>query len=526
MASGDIIFSDPFTEASTDTELNSHAPATGTSWTRIHQTGSETIKAVAASDTARATAQSLSKGAAYTADGSYPSADYHVLSTFTGVTTSSGDEQRLYIRYAAQAADGYYAVSPVNSTASPTIIVKGSGASSETILRSVEYDTSRLVNGTVILLEAIGSDIALFEGEVCVELYVSDSAVTAAGKAALGMGAFWADTGGDTNSDMINDDFQVIAVGANNTGWLNPTTTGENTNDFTNPSNAYSSNNTDATRQLTSANTYYSQDYGDFSINTSAANATGIQVFLECAVDDNSGQTYTLRMELSKDNGASWVTSKTITGHDWVEAVNVDTFFIFGHARSLWGQTWTPTDLDNDHFRIRFSAQSSVTLKNIAVDHIKVRVFYDAPAVSAAVTGTITPTATEADIVAGGKTIIITLTGDTWVTAGATFDAQRQNIIDGLDAAASPAGGWNAEVQGNANVTDVVRTSNTVVTITLEAFGSYDISSTETITVTVPGSALTGGNPLTGSPTFTVTAVGSAILKDIIGFLGIIPFAR
>lgn len=126
-------------------------------------------------------------------------------------------------------------------------------------------------------------------------------------------------------------------------------------------------------------------------------------------------------------------------------------------------------------------------------------------AATAAVTGTITPSSTEADIVAGGKTIIITLTGDTWVASGATFDAQRQNIINGLDAASSPAGGWNNEVQANANVTDVVRTSDTVVTITLEAFGSYDISSTETITVTVPSTAVSLGAAITASPTFTIT---------------------
>jgi len=34
---------------------------------------------------------------------------------------------------------------------------------------------------------------------------------------------------------------------------------------------------------------------------------------------------------------------------------------------------------------------------------------------SAAITGTATESITEADIVTGGKTIIITLTGDTWI---------------------------------------------------------------------------------------------------------------
>lgn len=127
---------------------------------------------------------------------------------------------------------------------------------------------------------------------------------------------------------------------------------------------------------------------------------------------------------------------------------------------------------------------------------------------SAAITGTATATIDEADIVAGGDTIIITLTGDTWVTAGATFNAQRQNIIDGLDAASSPTNGWNNEVRDNLAVTTVVRTSDTIATITLSAQAGYDISSQEVITVTIPNTALvTSVGDLTGVPTFTVDEV-------------------
>jgi len=85
---------------------------------------------------------------------------------------------------------------------------------------------------------------------------------------------------------------------------------------------------------------------------------------------------------------------------------------------------------------------------------------------TAAITGTATASITKADIVAGGKTIIITLTGDTWVAAGATFDAQRQSIIDNIVSAQSETNGWNA-VRSNIAVAAVVRTSDTVVTITL-----------------------------------------------------------
>lgn len=124
---------------------------------------------------------------------------------------------------------------------------------------------------------------------------------------------------------------------------------------------------------------------------------------------------------------------------------------------------------------------------------------------TAAVTGTLnSATRTQADVVAGGRTIIITLTGDTFVASGATFDAIRADIIAGLDAATSPATGWNTLVRDTLAVTTVVRTSSTVVTITLPAIPLYAITADEVITVTVPASALTLAAPVTATPTITV----------------------
>ena len=70
---------------------------------------------------------------------------------------------------------------------------------------------------------------------------------------------------------------------------------------------------------------------------------------------------------------------------------------------------------------------------------------------TAAVTGTVTDDI-EQDIRSGGSTIILTLTDDTWVAAGAAFDAQRQNIIDGLDSTQAEAAGWDAVVKAGLNV--------------------------------------------------------------------------
>lgn len=130
----------------------------------------------------------------------------------------------------------------------------------------------------------------------------------------------------------------------------------------------------------------------------------------------------------------------------------------------------------------------------------------EAPVKSAALTGTALAGATEQQIVDGGLTIIITLTNDTWVAAGTTFDAQRQNIIDGLTSAQSEATGWNAEVRDNLAVTTVVRTSATVVTITLSASASYDITTNETITATIPATALVGAEAIVATPVIGVSA--------------------
>jgi hypothetical protein len=126
---------------------------------------------------------------------------------------------------------------------------------------------------------------------------------------------------------------------------------------------------------------------------------------------------------------------------------------------------------------------------------------------SCALTGTVT-TAVESNIVAGGKTIVLTLTNSTWVDSGAVFNAIRDDIIAGMDSAQSEAVGWDAVYKANpAGVydTDVVRTNDTVVTVTMSALATYSITADETITVTVPTAALVTTAALVASPTFVIT---------------------
>jgi hypothetical protein len=159
--------------------------------------------------------------------------------------------------------------------------------------------------------------------------------------------------------------------------------------------------------------------------------------------------------------------------------------------------TWSNTT-GSDQSRVGVMTAESAAQPTLSVTHV---------AISAAVTGTIGDGATEQEVRDGSGTIIITLTDDTWVAAGATFDAQRQNIIDGLDSAQSEANGWNNEVRDKIGVTSVVRTSGTIVTVTLSAseVADYQIDSAETITVTVPGGAMVLGGGVTATPTIDIT---------------------
>lgn len=119
-------------------------------------------------------------------------------------------------------------------------------------------------------------------------------------------------------------------------------------------------------------------------------------------------------------------------------------------------------------------------------------------------TGTIT-TATKAQIVAGGRTIILTMpTGYSWVAAGATFDATRAAILAGLVSSGVEANGWNVRVSPALVVGNVVRTSATVVTITLPAVALYNITVPETVTATVPVAAVLTGLDNYTEPSFTI----------------------
>ena len=139
-----------------------------------------------------------------------------------------------------------------------------------------------------------------------------------------------------------------------------------------------------------------------------------------------------------------------------------------GGTSDVWGASLTPTIVNADGFGV--AIWSADTVNTLSVDFITIAITYSVP----------------------------------------TFDDARQAFINGFDGNVAGGTGWDAEVKAKAAVTEVVRTSSTVVTWTIAAQAGYNIASTETITGTIPASILTSGAPITATPTIAITATGGA----------------
>ncbi len=126
----------------------------------------------------------------------------------------------------------------------------------------------------------------------------------------------------------------------------------------------------------------------------------------------------------------------------------------------------------------------------------------------------------EQEIRENENVITLTLTGTQWVDAGPNFDAIRQDIINGFVSEQAETSGWNVEVRDSLDVTNVVRTSDLIVTITIPLKANYDITRQEIITVTVPNSSLnTSASSIISVPIISIDAV-SGYVCSVQGFRG------
>jgi hypothetical protein len=153
-------------------------------------------------------------------------------------------------------------------------------------------------------------------------------------------------------------------IGAD-TGFESPSSTGDPSNQWTNPTNAYVSNN-----NRTYTNTYWAkQSYGGFGFSIpSGATIDGIEYDIEALENPTRGSTLVVG-GLSWDAGSHNVTKNTSP------LTTSETIKVLGGSTDTWGRTWSDTDFSNTNFRAYIGATASI-YDAIQVDHIQVKVYY------------------------------------------------------------------------------------------------------------------------------------------------------
>lgn len=199
------IFSDTFTDTD-GVQLQSHAPATGTGWTRLWGS-SGTLDLVITSNQC-VQEEVLNNGVMYTADATYPSADYEVTFTLVGIVALN--DRPWYVMVRLQDQENMYAVRLEATATESSLYKKVSGT--WTALGSL---FTKPANGSVCKLEIIGTTLKFYDDGVQIAS-ATDSSLSAAGKAGLGGGggAELVTSTDDTHASNIIDTFSVNDLGA------------------------------------------------------------------------------------------------------------------------------------------------------------------------------------------------------------------------------------------------------------------------------------------------------------------------
>ena len=373
--SGDKLLEDTFTDTN-GVNLVDHTPDTGTSWTVAYQAGDGTYgdEEIQSNQTINTTGDS-SEGIGMIFNGTYDS-DYQVVVDLVDIT-GSDDYFSPMIRMTDNGSDnidGYYIHDLSPSTSDDLWLYRVDGNVCTTVTHTFNQGEAGGVvwgDGSTFLFQAVGDTISACNtaDDTC-QVYIEDTGTgVTGGSAGYITGRTPCQPSGDINTANNLDNFVVYEIAANNTGWNDPTTTGETDNSWTNPTNAYSSDGSDATEDTLGQ----MQDYGDFGFDgevTADATIYGIEVKLENA--DNTSNWHDVGIEISFDNGSTWETQKILR---WEGTTDVDG--VGGHARALWGASPTRTDILDSDFRIRLDYQAEQSSSSGArVDHVQARVFW------------------------------------------------------------------------------------------------------------------------------------------------------
>ena len=161
------------------------------------------------------------------------------------------------------------------------------------------------------------------------------------------------------------------------TGWKSPSATGITDNAWTNPTNAYTSNNTYAT-VIPMQNGAFTQDYYNFGFSIPAgATVTGFEVKTEYYMTDTPGANNN-RLYLYKTDRTVW---NGQTGDGYPETKTVEGTDTEGSSSTFpGGESWVVADFSDATFAIAIYIRDSVEAgEDFYCDHVQVKVHYTVP---------------------------------------------------------------------------------------------------------------------------------------------------
>lgn len=161
------------------------------------------------------------------------------------------------------------------------------------------------------------------------------------------------------------------------TGWKSPGTVVDDSSigvdTWSNPANAISSDNTYATCSVVAnymLSHYLKATNFGFSVPTEAT-INGILVEFEVKESLGSDKVSSNGVRIVKGG-----TIGSVNKWDGIEWSTTDTYKSYGSSSDLWGETWTPSDINSSNFGVVLQVSSNSGGGDAYVDHIQIKVYY------------------------------------------------------------------------------------------------------------------------------------------------------
>lgn len=151
---------------------------------------------------------------------------------------------------------------------------------------------------------------------------------------------------------------------------------------WTNPSNANLQSGQYASANVGASGFGSDDDYSEYLVATGfnfqiPTGATILGIVAEFDKSVTSGVAKDWKVRIVK-GGTIGSTDRADTVTDW--GIDTDEYTAHGSDTDLWGETWTPDDINASTFGVAIAAEGSpVDLSNAQIDHILIRVYYSTP---------------------------------------------------------------------------------------------------------------------------------------------------